>query len=90
LGQDHPDTLTSASNLARTLHTLRQYSEAAELLKEVRASYVRHFGAKHPKTELATRNLATVLIAMGKTHEAQQLTGRKSDKGKRRFGRKRR
>ncbi|MFD5648786.1 hypothetical protein [Streptomyces sp. NPDC127039] len=57
----------------------------------MRAGYARLFGAKHAKTERATRNLAAVLTAMGRTHEAQQLTGRKPSKGgKRRFGRKRR
>uniref|UniRef100_UPI003565A77D FxSxx-COOH system tetratricopeptide repeat protein n=1 Tax=Streptomyces rubrogriseus TaxID=194673 RepID=UPI003565A77D len=91
LGEDHPDTLTSANNLARTLHATRQFPEAVALLKDVRAGYARLFGAKHPRTELATQNLAAVLTAMGRTHEAQQLTGRKPSKGsKRRFGRKRR
>ncbi|MFF4475283.1 FxSxx-COOH system tetratricopeptide repeat protein [Streptomyces sp. NPDC001599] len=90
LGEDHPDTLTSANNLAKTLHALRQYPEAVALLKDVRASYVRLFGAKHPRTERATQNLAAVLTTMGRTHEAQQLTGGKPGKGKRRVGRKRR
>jgi hypothetical protein len=37
-----------------------------------------------------TENLAGALTAIGRTYEAQQLTGRKASKGKRRFGRKRR
>ncbi|MFF2131730.1 FxSxx-COOH system tetratricopeptide repeat protein [Streptomyces olivochromogenes] len=90
LGEDHPDTLSSANNLANTLHSLRLYREAVELLKDARARCIRVLGAKHPVTAQLTENLAVMLTAMGKTHEAQQLTGRKPNKGKRRFGRKRR
>ncbi|MFE2473809.1 FxSxx-COOH system tetratricopeptide repeat protein [Streptomyces mirabilis] len=90
LGEDHPDTLASINSVATTLHSLRLYPEAVELLKDVRARCLRVHGAKHPETAQVTRNLAASLSAMGRTHEAQQLTGRKTNKGKRRFGRKRR
>ncbi|MGA5039217.1 FxSxx-COOH system tetratricopeptide repeat protein [Streptomyces capoamus] len=90
LGEDHPHTLNFAASLAGTLYSLRQYPEAVALLKDVRASYIRFFGAEHSRTEGVTRNLAVALTAMGRTHDAQQLTGRKTNKGRRRFGRKRR
>ncbi|WP_159064446.1 tetratricopeptide repeat protein, partial [Streptomyces olivochromogenes] len=90
LGEDHPDTLSSINSVAAILHSLRLYPEAVELLKDVRARCLRVHGAKHPETAQVTRNLAASLSAMGKTHEAQQLTGRKTNRGKRRFGRKRR
>ncbi|WP_020135842.1 FxSxx-COOH system tetratricopeptide repeat protein [Streptomyces sp. 351MFTsu5.1] len=90
LGEDHPDVLQSANNLAGTLHDIGQYAEAVELWRDTRARIVRVLGAKHPDTVRVTGNLASGLTAMGRVHEAQQLTGRKSTKGKRRFGRKRR
>ncbi|MEU6274077.1 FxSxx-COOH system tetratricopeptide repeat protein [Streptomyces populi] len=90
LGEDHPDTLNSAGNLAATLHVLRQYPAALALLKEVRVGYLRLFGVNHLETVRVTRDLAALLTVMGRTHEAQQLTGGKSKRGKGRFGRKRR
>ncbi|MFD5899412.1 FxSxx-COOH system tetratricopeptide repeat protein [Streptomyces sp. NPDC060366] len=90
LGEDHPDTLDSANSVGTVLHSLRLYQEAVELLQDARARYLRVHGAKHPGTTQVTRNLAALLNTMGRTHEAQQLTGRKTNKGKRRFGRKRR
>jgi hypothetical protein len=35
LGEDHPDTLISASNLARDLRELGQHEQASELEQEV-------------------------------------------------------
>ncbi|WP_435283673.1 FxSxx-COOH system tetratricopeptide repeat protein [Streptomyces koelreuteriae] len=90
LGEDHPDTLIAAGNLANTLNALRRRPEAVELLKDVHARCLRVLGEKHPGTARVTRNLTAALTAMGRTYEAQQLTSRKVDKGKRRFGRKRR
>ncbi|MFF7606384.1 FxSxx-COOH system tetratricopeptide repeat protein [Streptomyces parvulus] len=89
LGEDHPDTLTSANNLAHTLSALRRHTEAVDLLKDVRARALHILGAKHPYAASVTRNLAAALIAAGRTYEAQQLTGRKPKRDKRRFGRKR-
>jgi tetratricopeptide (TPR) repeat protein len=90
LGEDHPATLTSANNLASVLFKQSQYAEAVELWRDVRARYVRVLGATHPDVVTVTENLAGALTAIGRTYEAQQLTGRKASKGKRRFGRKRR
>ncbi|RDD84425.1 FxSxx-COOH system tetratricopeptide repeat protein [Streptomyces parvulus] len=90
LGEDHPETLNAAANLASTLRVLRRYAEAVALLREARAGYLLHLGVTHPRTVKVTRSLAGVLTDMGRKYEAQQLTGSKSKKGKRRFGRKRR
>ncbi|MFF8986910.1 tetratricopeptide repeat protein [Streptomyces globisporus] len=37
LGQDHPDILTSANNLAGALADLRQFAAAEQLLRDARA-----------------------------------------------------
>ncbi|MFG3048993.1 FxSxx-COOH system tetratricopeptide repeat protein [Streptomyces sp. NPDC048241] len=89
LGADHPETLAAANNLASTLHHLHRHTEAIALLKDVRTRSIRILGAKHPDTVRCTQNLAIALRAVGKTYEAQQLNGRKSKKGGKRSGRKR-
>ena len=90
LGEDHPLTLNCAEGLAVNLHALHRLTDAIELLKDVRARSLRVLGAKHPDTVHVTQNLADALTFAGRRYEAQQLTGRKLNKDKRRFGRKRR
>ncbi|MGH3900247.1 MAG: FxSxx-COOH system tetratricopeptide repeat protein [Pseudonocardiaceae bacterium] len=73
LGEDHPDTLESASNLAINLHELGQY-EQARLLDEdtlTRRRWV--LGEDHPHTLASASNLAADLRALGRDDEANQL-----------------
>lgn len=50
LGPEHPDTLTSMSNLASTLRCLRQYEQAAELGQQGLNLRTRVPGPEHPNT----------------------------------------
>ncbi|MER6470374.1 FxSxx-COOH system tetratricopeptide repeat protein [Streptomyces collinus] len=89
LGEDHPDTLNSAHGLAVTLHALHD-PNAVEILRDAYQRCRRVRGEKHPDTVRFAKDLAAVLTAVGRGYEAQHLSGRKPQKGKRRFGRKRR
>ena len=55
LGADHPDTLTTANNLAISLSHQGKHAEAEEMLREVLAVQKRMPGADHPDT-LTTAN----------------------------------
>ena len=61
LGDDHPDTLTSANNLARDLSALGDYQQARTLDEDTLTRRRRVLGDDHPATRLSERNLAEVL-----------------------------
>ncbi|MFD6259858.1 tetratricopeptide repeat protein, partial [Micromonospora chalcea] len=48
LGNDHPDTLTSATNLATNLHQLGQYEQARTLNEDTLTRRRRILGNDHP------------------------------------------
>ncbi len=73
LGEDHPDTLTSANNLALNLGTLGQYEAARRLDEDTLARSRRVLGQEHPKTLTAASNLALNLGALGQYEVAHQL-----------------
>ena len=50
LGEDHPDTLASASNLAVRLAELGEYQAARELNEDTLARRRRVLGEDHPNT----------------------------------------
>ena len=50
LGEDHPDTLTSANNLAIDLRNLGEYQAARELDEDTLARHRRVLGDDHPDT----------------------------------------
>ena len=50
LGNDHPSTLTSASNLASDLRMLGEHQAARELDEDTLARYRRILGDDHPDT----------------------------------------
>ena len=50
LGEDHPDTLTSASQLANDLFGLGNYPQARELQEETLTRRRRILGDDHPDT----------------------------------------
>lgn len=73
LGDDHPDALTSAHNLALALHTLGQYEQACQLGEDTLTRHRRVLGEDHPHTlDLAT-NFAATLLALGQDEQAGQL-----------------
>jgi hypothetical protein len=73
LGENHPHTLTSASNLALDLHALGQYEQARQLQQDTLTRRRRVLGDDHPRTLTSARNLAADLRALGREGEANQL-----------------
>jgi hypothetical protein len=65
LGQDHPETLLIAGNLAATLDQLGEYRLARTLYEDTLARRRRVLGEDHPDTQRSERNLAADLRALG-------------------------
>jgi tetratricopeptide (TPR) repeat protein len=72
LGDNHPDTLESARNLAGALWVLGHYEQAHQLVEDTLARR-RVLGADHPDTLESARNLADNLGALGNYEQARQL-----------------
>ncbi|MEU0382766.1 FxSxx-COOH system tetratricopeptide repeat protein, partial [Streptomyces cyaneofuscatus] len=73
LGPDHPDTLTSRSNLAHALNALGRYQEAADLHHQTLTDLERVLGPDHPYTLTSRGNLARALHELGRHQEAVDL-----------------
>jgi tetratricopeptide (TPR) repeat protein len=73
LGPDHPETLRSMHNLARSYHDLGQYAEALELKEETLALRKARFGPDHPDTLKSVSSLAAGYHALGRYAEALKL-----------------
>ncbi|MEU9188190.1 tetratricopeptide repeat protein, partial [Streptomyces sp. NPDC048484] len=73
LGPDHPDTLTSRSNLAVALRALGRYQEAADLDRQTLSDRERILGPDHPHTLTSRSNLAIAQRALGRYQEAADL-----------------
>jgi hypothetical protein len=58
LGEEHPLTLTSASNLASSLCDQKKHAEAEQMYHAVLATRRRLLGPTHPDTRLTESNLA--------------------------------
>jgi hypothetical protein len=69
LGDDHPDTLTSASRLAGRLRTLGEYQQARALDEDIHARRRRVLGDDHPDTLTSANNLAADLLALGEQEQ---------------------
>ena len=69
LGEDHPDALTAANNLAGDLYGLGDYQQARELLEDTLARRRRVLGKDHPFTRRSAANLADVLRKLGEAPE---------------------
>jgi hypothetical protein len=65
LGEDHPDTITAAGNLAATLWALGDYPGACTIEEDVLARRRRIQGEDHPDTITAAASLAATLWALG-------------------------
>jgi hypothetical protein len=66
LGAEHPDTLTSAGNLAWFLSTQGNYAEAERIQREVHGVRKHVLGAEHLDTLLSVGDLAQSLSNQGK------------------------
>jgi Flp pilus assembly protein TadD len=73
LGPEHPDTLTSMSNLASTLHAQGDFAGARTLHKQVLDVRRRVLGPEHPDTLISMSNLALTLHAQGDLAGARTL-----------------
>ncbi|MEV6515110.1 FxSxx-COOH system tetratricopeptide repeat protein, partial [Micromonospora chalcea] len=73
LGDDHPHSLTSASNLAGDLHLLGQYEQARALNEDTLTRRRRILGNDHPRTLDSANNLATDLSQLGQYEQARTL-----------------
>jgi Tetratricopeptide repeat/Domain of unknown function (DUF4062)/NB-ARC domain len=74
LGDDHPDTLASAHNLAADLRVLGQYELARQLGEDTLIRRRRVLGADHPDTlDSATYLVVTCLRALGLYEQGRQL-----------------
>ena len=72
LGEDHPDTLTSADNLAFSLQGVRGQA-ARELGEDTVARRRRVLGEDHPDTLAAAFQLVCALSELGEHHAAREL-----------------
>ncbi|MBL7497995.1 tetratricopeptide repeat protein, partial [Frankia sp. CNm7] len=73
LGEDHPDTIMAAGNLAITLRDLGDHAAARALKEDVFARRRRILGEDHPATLMAAGNLAITLRDLGDYAAARVL-----------------
>ena len=73
LGEEHPDTLASAGNLAAVLQALGEYQQARDLTEDTLTRCRRVLGEDHPDTLASAGNLAAVLHALGEYQQARDL-----------------
>ncbi|MGH3770589.1 MAG: FxSxx-COOH system tetratricopeptide repeat protein [Pseudonocardiaceae bacterium] len=73
LGDDHPDTLNSVSNLANDLRELGEHQRARQLDEDTLTRRRRVLGDDHPHTLNSAHNLALNLRELGEHHKARQL-----------------
>ncbi len=73
LGEEHPDTLTAATDLAATLGKQGDWAGARKLQEEVLKASRRVQGGDHPHTLTAMSNLAATLYLQGNLKGAREL-----------------
>ena len=79
LGPDHPNTLTSRSNLANAYQAAGRINEAITLHEQTLATWERMLGPDHPNTLTSRSNLANAYEAAGRITEARSLNVLHSD-----------
>jgi len=62
LGEDHPDTLTSANNLALDLGSLGEHERVRQLNEDTLTRSRRVLGEDHPDTLRSANNLALISV----------------------------
>ncbi|VEG28712.1 tetratricopeptide repeat protein [Actinomyces howellii] len=73
LGPNHPDTLTTRSNLAYAYQDVGRLDEATDLLEQNLTDHQRILGPSHPDTLVARSNLAYAYHDIGRLDEATDL-----------------
>jgi predicted ABC-class ATPase len=86
LGEEHPDTLTSANNLASSLSDQGKHADAERIQREVLAMQRRVLGEEHPDTLTSANNLAATLVRRAKYTEAEQMLQSTLDASRRVLG----
>ena len=76
LGEEHPETLTSMTNLAVTLGAQGDHAGARELQERVLEAHRRVLGEEHPETLTSMTNLAVTLSDQGDHAGARELEER--------------
>ncbi|MEV4830524.1 tetratricopeptide repeat protein [Micromonospora sp. NPDC049257] len=71
-GEDHPDTLTSANNLASALGHVGEFRRALEVAEGAYRRRVRVSGEDHPQTLFVMVNLANLLMQQRRIIPARQ------------------
>jgi len=70
---EHPDTLTSVSNLAGVLQYRGKYEEAEEMTRRALAAYENVLGEDHPDMLTSVHNLAYLFDARENFQQALDL-----------------
>ncbi|KAK0620758.1 hypothetical protein B0T14DRAFT_481818 [Immersiella caudata] len=86
LGEEHPDTLASMSNLASAYRYQGQWKEAEELQAKELSISKRVLGEEHPETLISIANLATTYAEQGRWKEAEEFEVQVMEARKRLFG----
>lgn len=73
LGDDHPDTLESATTLALDMWASGQYEQGRQLAEDTLNCSRRALGDDHPHTVDSAYSLALLLHAMGKYEQGRKL-----------------
>jgi len=76
LGEGHPDTLMSVSNLALVLHYQSKYEEAEIMNRRALDGREKVLGLMHPSTLRSAAGLALTLQCLGKYEEAAGMNRR--------------
>jgi tetratricopeptide (TPR) repeat protein len=74
LGEDHPDTATSWTNLAYVLSVQGRYKETEEIYRKALAMRRKALGEAHPATALSCSNVAFNLNDQGRYPEAEKFS----------------
>jgi tetratricopeptide (TPR) repeat protein len=86
LGANHPDTLTSVSNLASVLERLGRYEEAESMNRQALEERKKELRANHPDTLTSVNNLALVLERLGRYEEAESMNRQALEERKKELG----
>ncbi|KAF7137072.1 hypothetical protein CNMCM5793_006960 [Aspergillus hiratsukae] len=73
LGPEHPDTLTSVSNLGSVLKDQGKYEEAEVMHRRALEGSEKALGPEHPDTLVSVSHLGSVLEDQGKYEEAEAM-----------------
>jgi tetratricopeptide (TPR) repeat protein len=73
MGERHPDTISTSSNLAATYFALEKYPKAREIQTEVLSLRKQLLGEHHPDTIKASENLAMTCRTLGRLGQAREL-----------------